>query len=550
MKKWMKEENIHLDPHRKMQYLLLLAVCLTEALFISLEGMFCAIGYHVIEHYIAVPCFLFLGTLLGRKLNRGAGWNLGISTIAVAWFLLAQNQHRVMDMEIASGGMFFLSYLMAFPFASVMEDQEKNIGMKLAATLFLAASLVLVFYSVLLLLDCLPAYMQQFIYWDGTRLRPLWHSNIAACIFMIGIGTSLSYMFHTKKSWKRLLLTAAVVMQYVTLSLTNCRTSVMMTCVLIGFALFLAVLKWKKQLWMPAAAAALMMILISFAGATGIYEANQNWHREKALGQLQNVVSQSVPQDAEIGAWVPGESGHEAIAEYLNVEPRQADPQETYPPEIAEILAQKVTVVAPAETLPAVDAETVSVETTPETQALVEQETGEDQALSQQEEISDISLQGESHQGTWKDDLKTLNGRDRIWKAAVDALKNEKNLKWWGTEYVGLIISAYGYSQVEHSHNSWMEILMSLGIPGLVIAVIYTGIALWSAAVVLLKGTVEYWKKIIAVLILCVLVASFLEPFLFYTKPYYQFVDFIFFFFLGYLDLWRRQALHPEQFGA
>ena len=92
--------------------------------------------------------------------------------------------------------------------------------------------------------------------------------------------------------------------------------------------------------------------------------------------------------------------------------------------------------------------------------------------------------------------------------------------------------------------------LLGLGIPGLVFSLIYTGIALWSAAVVLLKETVEYWKKIIAVLMLCILVAGFLEPFLFFTKTYYQFVDFVFFFFLGYLDLWRRQALDPEKYSA
>ena len=222
MKNWMKEEQIHLDPQKKMQFLLLLAVCAGEALLIAVEGMFHSLGYHVVKHYIFIPCFMFLGTLLGRRMTDAARQNLWLSVLAAVWFVLAQFRHRKLDLEYINGGMFFLSYLMALPFASALEDQEKNIGMKLASTLFLLASLGLVAYSGLLVLEWQPEYMQKYVYWDGTRLHCLWHPNVTACVFMIGISICLSYMFHTKKSWKRLLLTIVVCLQFGIMALTNC----------------------------------------------------------------------------------------------------------------------------------------------------------------------------------------------------------------------------------------------------------------------------------------------------------------------------------------
>ncbi len=496
MKNWMKEEKIQLSPHKRMQFLLLLVVCVAEALFITTEGMFHFVGYYLADHYIAVPCFLFLGTVLVQRLSGAAKCNLCLSATAALWFVLAQIRHRILGMEAVPGGYFFLSYLMAFPFASVMEDYEKNIGMKLVTTLFLVAALTLVGYSALLVLDCVPDFMENYVYWDGTRLHPLWHSNTSACIFMIGIGASLSYMFHTKKNWKKVLLTGSVFLQFLAMSLTNGRTAVMMTCALIGFAVFLAIWQEDRKRFLMGAAAALMTTAVLFVTAGEIYDLNQAWHLEQAAIQLQET-----PE---------------------NTEPAPTEPQVT----------------------------TVYEHGSAEEPVIQETQTAEEakQEIVLDEETGTVVIHGDSEQGTLKSDLRTLNGRTRIWRAAWTAVKNDKTQRWWGTSYVGTTISANGYVTVEHAHNSWMEMLMSLGIPGLVFALIYTGIALWSAAVLLLKKTVAYWKKMIAVLLLCILVAAFLEPFLFFTKSFYQFVDFVFFFFLGYLDLWRRQAMYPEKY--
>lgn len=516
MKNWIKEENIHLAPHRKVQFFLLLTVCIVEALFIVTEGMFHYIGYYITENHIAIPCFLFLGTVLNQKLTTAAKQNLGLSCIAAIWFVLVQIQHRTQGMEAVYGGYFFLSYLMAFPFASVMEDQGKNIGMKLATTLFLLASLVLVGYSALLVLGWLPDGMQNFVTWDGTRLSPLWHPNVSACIFMIGIGASLSYLFHTKKNWKKGLLAASAAVQFLAISLTNCRTSVLFTCVLVGGAVFLAIYNGGRKRLIVGTAAALVTMVALFAAASGIYEWNQELHIKNVTQQIQEVpgVIRSAPSD------VPTEYHEE---EELTV----PQPNAVIPMETEDFVRNEDQIYQ----------EIQGIE-------------GVKQEIRQYEKSGIIIIRGNSDQGSLLEDLKTLNGRTKIWQAALEAVGWEPMLRWWGTPYVGTMISAGGEVKVDHAHNSWVEILMSLGLPGLVIALVYTGIAFWSTAVLLVKQNVESWKKMIAILLICILGAGFLEPFLFFTKSSYQFIDFIFFLILGYMDLWCRQALHPEQFAA
>ena len=85
-----------------------------------------------------------------------------------------------------------------------------------------------------------------------------------------------------------------------------------------------------------------------------------------------------------------------------------------------------------------------------------------------------------------------------------------------------------------------MESLMRMGIPGLLLSLAFTAISVWSAARLVLRRDTELWKKIVAMMTMCVMVAGFLEPYLFITNVYYHVTDFVFFFCTGYLDYWCR----------
>jgi len=145
---------------------------------------------------------------------------------------------------------------------------------------------------------------------------------------------------------------------------------------------------------------------------------------------------------------------------------------------------------------------------------------------------------GNNTQGSLTDDMWTLNGRTVIWSSALKAIRDNKALALWGTEYSGTVISVYNPFEVVHAHNSWMEALLRMGVPGLLMSLVFTVLSVFCAAKLLLSPGTVLWKKVIAMLAMCVMASGFLEPYLFITNVYYHVTDFVFFFLTGYLDYW------------
>lgn len=483
MIEWKNLAGSELTPDRRAQFVFLLMAGGLEFLLITVEGLFSGMGYFLVETYIILPGLLFFGSAVSQKQTKQAKWRLGLSLAMVLWFLVVQFQHKLTYGEAQPLGLFLPIYLLAFPFGAVTEDGGKNRGLTLIGGIFTAASLVLVLYSGLLLLDCVPQSMEGNVYWDGARLHPLWHSNIAACVFMIGIAFCLSFLFQARKTGQKVLWGAAIAVQFLAMALTNCRTTLLMTCALLGGTVFFVIFKggWKR--FILGLAAALVVMAASFAASGAVYDL----HTENQIAKL--TAQQTQEQEAAIAQTTPAQ---ETVAE---------QPSET---------------AAPAE------------EPT-------------NQVLTQDQATGEVTITGNSGQGTLGSDLKTLNGRTFIWQSALTALENEPDLKLWGTEYVGLLLSVYNPFPVEHAHNSWMQVLMRMGVPGLVLALVFTGLAVFSAVRLLWRADAPLWKKILAMLELCLLVAGFLEPYLFVSSTFYHFIDFLFFFCLGYLDQWQAR---------
>ena len=439
--------------------ILLAAVGVMEFLYISAESLFVYLGYYLTETYLIVPCLLFVGFALAGNLTTFAKRRLLLSGLMIAWFVLAQIIHKLSAMGTHPIATVFFIYLMAFPFASVTEDRE-NRGMKLMGGLFTAACLVLTGYVLLLILDQVPQFLSKILYWDGTRLHVLWHSNISACYFMVGIGFAMSLGLATKKRWVKLAMVPVVAVQFVAMALTNCRTTLLMTCAFFGGTVFFAMLRkggWKRI------AAGLVAALVIAAGSF--------WLSGKLFQQ------NSARIQRELAAKIQTEGGYENIRGEVKVN----------------------------------------------------EETGE------------VKIVSENQQSSLTNDMRTLNGRTWIWQGALKAVREDKQIALWGTEDVGVAVSRNFFTDVFHSHNSWMEALMRLGLPGLMLALVYTGLAIYSAWMLVWSRHAELWKKVLAMLTMCVMVAGFLEPYLFITNVYYHVTDFIFFFLVGYLDYWRSQ---------
>ena len=449
-------KKIHSVSRERLPFWYLAAAGLLEFLFITMVCIPSYLGYYLAETYLIVPCLLFLGHVLQTKQSDFARRRLVLAGAAVVWFVISQIIHKLYGMENQPISTVLGVYLLAFPFAALTDDRE-NTGLWQTGKFFLAAALVLVAYSGFLLLDLVPDGWKEFLYWDGTRLNVFWHPNITACYLMIGMGFGMVFLLRAKKTLTKVLLAAAVAVQFLTMALTNCRTTLLMTGALLGgIAFFLISRGGWKRLVLGLLAAALILVG-SFKLSGEIYR----WNEDRII--------------SAVSAIHAGDAG----------EP---------------------------------DGELYSVT-----------------------EDGEIVITTENPQGSLVNDMASLNGRTYIWKSALQAIRDNKALALWGTEYSGTVISVYNSFPVEHSHNSWMEVLLRAGIPGLLIALIFTLLSAVRAAELLLSSRTELWKKIIAMLTMCVMVSGFLEPYLFGGKAYYHVIDFIFLFCTGYLDFWCKE---------
>ena len=465
----MKKLEIRMPTEKELPFLLLLIVGVMEFLFITMESLFSYIGYYLVEDYIIVPCLLFVGIALTGKLSSFAKKRMWLSAIAIFWFVVVQMIHKLSGMGTHPIGTVFFVYLMAFPFAAVTDDQE-NKGLNMIGWTFIAAAMVQIFYATLLILDCVPSLLKQFVYWDGSRLNIFWHSNITACFLMIAIGLCAVFCFQCKGIWKKASLITAMGLLFAVMALTNCRTTLLMTSAFFGSIIFFLISKggWKR--FVVGLLAALVVLVISFNVSSDLFELHNEAMKMKIANQL----------------------------EILTVQDQQL---------------------------------------TSEDIAMIKENVTENFSIYEGE----VHIFSSSGQGSLSNDMCTLNGRTGVWKSALKAVRDNRSLLLWGTEYVGVAISVYNPFEVDHAHNSWMEMLLRLGVPGLLLAMAFTCIAVRSAWFVIWSQQAEIWKKVMAVLTMCVMVAGFLEPYLFVTNVYYHITDFIFFFCTGYLDYWRHQ---------
>ena len=483
--KWLQKEG---TSSKNVPMLLLLAVGVIEFLFITLENQFSGIGYYLAETYVIVPCLLLLGYMLREKLGSFARRRLLLAGAAVGWFVIVQCIHKLSGMENHPMATVFFVYLMAFPFASLADDR-KNAGLWCIGGMFIAAALVLVGYSAMLLLDLVPGGMKAYLYWDGARLHALWHPNVAAGYFMIGIGFSLALCFLTRKKLVKVLLGGGIALQLMAMALTNCRTTLLLTGAMLGGTVFFLMCKgggWKRMVLGLLAAAVILVGCFKLSGM--LFQ----WNNDRLIADLTAV--QAEPSSAS-AVPVP-----------------EAEPAQQLPAETAEVISEE---------------QEGSTEETAAKEVVLIEDTG--------------ILQGDNEQRSLSKDMRTLNGRTLIWKAALKAIRNDKKLALWGTEYSGTYITVYSPIPVVHAHNSWMETLMRMGLPGLMMSLVFTALSVWSAAKLILSPETLIWKKIIAILAMCVMASGFLEPYLFLTNVYYHVTDFIFFFLTGYLDFWSNR---------
>lgn len=176
---------------------------------------------YIYEHFMVFPCTMFLTIMLTRGIPDSAKKRYLLAAPMVLWFIFLQIKRSHDNATGYSAALFFTGYLFAFPFASLIRDDDRNRGLKLFGSAYVAASVSLVLYTVLLILDCLPENMASNVYWDGARLHVFWHPNIGSCIFLICTAFTLAFLKDAKKKRTKLALLVLLAAQFFANSLTN-----------------------------------------------------------------------------------------------------------------------------------------------------------------------------------------------------------------------------------------------------------------------------------------------------------------------------------------
>lgn len=201
--------------------------------------------------FLQIPLFtaLFIGLSLSGSLSKRAKTCFAIGILFIIWFWLLQPIHYLEDSSLNYYDKFIGIYLLALPFASATEDGQRQWGLKLAAVVAIGVSLALLGCTLLLMLGKMPSFFADTCYFDGPRLCLFVHPNICANLLLIGIGSCLYLCFNIKKKLGKLLFILLAATFFVPLSMTNCRSVILLTAVLIGSAVlirFLPALKGKS----------------------------------------------------------------------------------------------------------------------------------------------------------------------------------------------------------------------------------------------------------------------------------------------------------------
>lgn len=160
--------------------------------------------------------------------------------------------------------------------------------------------------------------------------------------------------------------------------------------------------------------------------------------------------------------------------------------------------------------------------------------------LQVDQQTGQASLHTDSGQNTLAQDIGTLNFRTAIWSSSIRIIQEDPMILVRGTPFIADLLTARHAWVVTHSHNSWLDTLLGLGLPGLFFALIFTGLALWHILRLFFFGNHSLSRKIIALLTLCLLISGILENYLFLASSSYQCANFAFFFCLGYLTQWKK----------
>lgn len=240
-------------------------------------------GHLVMQHYLVLVVFAFVGMTLLRGSRLRADYWMGVAY--AAWYIAASIIRN--DLYLKAGFLPFcilcLVYLMAFPFAFATDDGARKTGLKLFGSIFFIC--VTLFAALALLGAWRGEMIRHWLYEKAyfgiggeQRLEATGHANIAAALFLCALMLGCWLMNEWKKRWMILPWILMSLCLYVAIALTVSRTVMLQLSFFIAaVAAFLMLGRPWKKVWMRWIAfvvtgiVVLVVVFSSFSLAVDIF---------------------------------------------------------------------------------------------------------------------------------------------------------------------------------------------------------------------------------------------------------------------------------------
>ena len=272
-----------------VQLICLLIMAVVEFLNMT-NGCFLQMNLHLLTNAGIVLSLLgFWAITLWKTPRSVLRRNAILGIVMVLWFLIVEMNRRINNNPLQSLTIFVAVYLIALPFASITQDQNRQVGIRLASGIYIAAALFLLAFGLILLVngDFSGALRSQ-VYWDGPRLFVIHHPNITSRIFMIAVALCMGFFGKARKRWVKILMLLATILLFAAIALTNCRAVILVTCFILGGNAFFLICNNNRKRILLGAVAAVMVAVALFLSSNWLYQWN-----------LSRLVSQSTMQTAQ-----------------------------------------------------------------------------------------------------------------------------------------------------------------------------------------------------------------------------------------------------------
>lgn len=130
-------------------------------------------------------------------------------------------------------------------------------------------------------------------------------------------------------------------------------------------------------------------------------------------------------------------------------------------------------------------------------------------------------------------DLATMTGRTEHYRGIMNLLREQPRILVTGLLNSEIVSTLMEYANCEHAHNSYLHTLVTVGIPGLLMALFFTVRAVWASMKLIFNTKATFANQLLAVMLLVFLVCTIPESYLF--TEYLTIANMPFFLVFGYV---------------